>query len=192
MSRRVLNGAIALSVFLSSLMVAPAMAELDAAQVQKRKEMIHACLLQIYLARKQRPQALAEYQIMVGLKPNDANMRYSYGRYLSASGTPGDIAGGITQIKKAVELEPGNATYNGVLGAMYLKAKNPNEALKWLRLAVQYGGSDYKKTYEETFKYIEGTKRIAETKKRNEEIKKQHAAQQTTTATKSGDDDDDW
>lgn len=196
MSKKVTNAAIAMAVFASSLAVAPANAELDAAQIQKRKEVIHACLLQIYVDKKQRPQALAEYAAMVQLKPDDAKLRYAYGRYVAASQTPADIASGITQLKKAVQLDPSNATYNGVLGAMYLKAKNPNEALKWLRTAVQYGGQDYKKTYEETFKYIEGSKRIAEMKKRQDEIKKQQAANAASGgaggAKKSDDDDDDW
>jgi predicted Zn-dependent protease len=195
MSKRVTQAAIALAVLASSITVAPAKAELDAAQIQKRKEVIHGCLLQIYTDKKQRPQALAEYAIMVGLKPDDPKLRYAYGRYVAASATPGDIATGITQLKKAVQLDPANPTYNGVLGAMYLKAKNPGEALKWLKTAVQYGGQEYKKTYEETYKYIEGNKRIAEMKKRQDEIKKQQASQAGSGAAggtkKSGDDDDD-
>jgi len=196
MSKRATNLAISLAVVASTLGVAPAKADVDAAQIQKRKEVIHGCLLQIYVDKKQRPQALSEYQIMIGLKPEDPKLRYAYGRFAAASGTPGDIATGITQLKKAVQLDPGNPTYNGVLGALYLKAKNPQEALKWLKTAVQYGGTDYKKTYEETFKYIEGTKRIAEMKKKQDEIKKQQASQAGGAAgggaKKSDDDDDDW
>lgn len=197
MSKRVMNAALALAVVASSISVSPASAQLEASQIQKRKEVIHACLLQIYIDKKQRPQALAEYAIMVGLKPDDPKLRYAYGRYVAASQTPGDIAAGITQVKKAVQLDPSNATYNGVLGALYLKAKNPNEALKWLRTAVQYGGQEYKKSYEETFKYIEGNKRIAEMKKRQDEVKKQQAAQAGAGGAggakkSSDDDDDDW
>ena len=197
MSKRVMNAALALAVVASYISTAPASAQLEASQIQKRKEVIHACLLQIYIDKKQRPQALAEYAIMVGLKPDDPKLRYAYGRYVAASQTPGDIAAGITQVKKAVQLDPSNATYNGVLGALYLKAKNPNEALKWLRTAVQYGGQEYKKSYEETFKYIEGNKRIAEMKKRQEEVKKQQTAQAGTGGAggakkSSDDDDDDW
>ncbi|MBX3151674.1 hypothetical protein KF728_16080 [Candidatus Obscuribacterales bacterium] len=197
MSKRVMNAALALAVVASSISVSPASAQLEASQIQKRKEVIHACLLQIYIDKKQRPQALAEYAIMVGLKPDDPKLRYAYGRYVAASQTPGDIAAGITQLKKAVQLDPSNATYNGVLGALYLKAKNPNEALKWLRTAVQYGGQEYKKSYEETFKYIEGNKRIAEMKKRQEEVKKQQTAQASAGGAAGGkkssdDDDDDW
>jgi len=192
-----MNAALALAVVASSISVSPASAQLEASQIQKRKEVIHACLLQIYIDKKQRPQALAEYAIMVGLKPDDPKLRYAYGRYVAASQTPGDIAAGITQIKKAVQLDPSNATYNGVLGALYLKAKNPNEALKWLRIAVQYGGQEYKKSYEETFKYIEGNKRIAEMKKRQDEVKKQQTAQASAGGAAGGkkssdDDDDDW
>jgi Flp pilus assembly protein TadD len=192
-----MNAALALAVVASSISVSPASAQLEASQIQKRKEVIHACLLQIYIDKKQRPQALAEYAIMVGLKPDDPKLRYAYGRYVAASQTPGDIAAGITQVKKAVQLDPSNATYNGVLGALYLKAKNPNEALKWLRTAVQYGGQEYKKSYEETFKYIEGNKRIAEMKKRQDEVKKQQAAQAGAGGAggakkSSDDDDDDW
>ena len=195
MSKRVMNSTLALVVIATSFTVAPAFAELDAAQIQKRKEVIHSCLLQIYLDRKQRAQALAEYATLVQMKPSDPKMRYSYGRYLAASGTPGDIASGITQVKKAVELDPGNFTYNGVLGAMYLKAKNPNEALKWLKLAVQYGGVDYKKAYEDTFVYIETKKRSDEARKKIAEQKKLQAAKTPVAAggtKKSDDDDDDW
>ncbi|MBX3075952.1 hypothetical protein KF913_18735 [Candidatus Obscuribacterales bacterium] len=180
MSKRVMNAALALAVVASSISVSPASAQLEASQIQKRKEVIHACLLQIYIDKKQRPQALAEYAIMVGLKPDDPKLRYAYGRYVAASQTPGDIAAGITQVKKAVQLDPSNATYNGVLGALYLKAKNPNEALKWLRTAVQYGGQEYKKSYEETFKYIRRQLKpglLRDEEARQDEVKKQQAAQ---------------
>ncbi len=198
MSKRVINCGLAMAVIAASFTVAPAFAELDANQIQKRKEVIHACLLQIYLDRKQRPQALAEYAIMVGFKPSDPKMRYAYGRYLANSNVPADIAAGIVQMKKAVELDPGNFTYNGVLGAMYLKSKKPNEALPYLKLAVQYGGADYKKTYEETFVYIESKKRADLVAKKNAEAKKAAAAAAKTSGgadgggKKSDDDDDDW
>ncbi|MDZ4836902.1 MAG: hypothetical protein SGJ27_24230 [Candidatus Melainabacteria bacterium] len=199
MSKRVITSALAMAVIATSFTVAPAFAELDAATIQKRREVIHSCLLQIYLDRKQRAQALAEYAILVGYKPNDPKMRYAYGRYVANSGTPADIAAGIAQIKKAIELDPGNFTYNGVLGAMYLKAKKPNEALPYLKLAVQYGGADYKKTYEETFVYIETKKRADLVAKKNAEAKKVQAAAAKASGTgtgpggkKSDDDDDDW
>jgi predicted Zn-dependent protease len=199
MSKRVVNCGLALAVIAASITVTPAFAELSADQIQKRREVIHSCLLQIYLDRKQRPQALAEYATLVGYKPSDPKMRYAYGRYLANSGTPADIAGGITQMKKAVELDPGNFTYNGVLGAMYLKSKKPNEALPYLKLAVQYGGVDYKKTYEETFVYIESKKRADVVAKKNAEMKKAAAATAKAGGgadgaggKKSDDDDDDW
>jgi len=196
---RLINGALALAVIVTSVTVKPAFAELTADQIQKRREVIHGCLLQIYLDRKQRAQALAEYAILVGYKPNDPKMRYAYGRYIAASATPADIAAGIVQVKKALELDPGNFTYNGVLGPMFLKSKKPNEALPYLKLAVQYGGTDYKKTYEETFVYIESKKRSDAVAKKNAETKKAAAAAAKAAGggaggdgKKSDDDDDDW
>jgi hypothetical protein len=64
-----------------------------------------------------------------------------------------------------------------------------------LKLAVQYGGTDYKKAYEDTFTYIEAKKRSDEARKKLAEQKKLQPKAPTATASakKAGDeDDDDW
>lgn len=186
---------LAFCVIATSVNVSPAFAELSNDQVQQRREQIHNYLLEIYTKRKQRPQALAEYAILIGYRPNDAKLRYSYGRFLANSNVAADIANGITQVKKAVELEPGNFTYLGVLGALFLKSKKPDQALPYLKLAVQYGGTDYKKTYDETYIYIEEKKRADAARKKSEAAKRAAAAAAKAATAEGGaksDDDDDW
>jgi Tfp pilus assembly protein PilF len=191
-----LSSAFALSIIATTCSAASA--ELDAAQINKRKVVIHTCLLTIYVSQRKRPQANVEYQTLTALSPTDAKLFCQYGQFLAQGGTPADYTNAAAQLKKAVALDPSNAQYNGILGTIYLKLKNPTEALKWLKNAVQYGGTDYKKTYEETWKYIEELKRINTMKKRQEEAKKQQQ-QQAGAAGKPGakkggddDDDDDW
>ncbi|MBX9666463.1 MAG: hypothetical protein K2X93_02545 [Candidatus Obscuribacterales bacterium] len=198
MFSRVVTTAIILS-FLTSGMShgAASAADVDAAEISKRKEVIHTCLLNIYLAQKKRAQALSEYQVIIGLKPQDHALRFKYARYIANGGTPADILNAISQIRKCLEMDPSNPEYNGIMGGMYLKQKNPSEALKWLKKAVECGGADYVKPYEDTFKYMKDLKRIDEIKKKNAEYNKKQAEQKQQIEKRKqsgggGDDDDDW
>lgn len=185
---------IALQVFLAGN--SPAFAQLDPAQVEKRKLVIHSCLLKIYMDQKKRPAALAEFQALTGMTPNDPKLRYQYAAYLAAGNTPADFSAALTQMKKAVQLEPANGNYNGFLGSLYVKLKNTNEAEKWFKLAVQYGAAEYKKTYEEIWKFNQQKKLHDDAKKKLLQQKQQQ--QQTAPGAKPGgaskndDDDDDW
>ncbi len=197
MFSRVVTTAIVLSFLASGMNQGTASAEVDAAQIQKRKEVIHTCLLNIYLGQKKRLQAMGEYQTLIDLKPQDHALRFKYGRYIAAGGTPADITNAMNQIKKCLQMDPTNPEYNGILGSMYLKQKNPPEALKWLKKAVEYGGADYVKFYEETYKYIQDMKRIEDIKKKNAEYKQKQVEQRQQMEKRkqaggSGDDDDDW
>lgn len=199
MFSRVVTTAIVLSFLASGMSQGMAnAAEVDAAQILKRKEVIHTCLLNIYLGQKKRAQALSEYQTLIDLQPQDHALRFKYGRFIANGGTPADIANAMNQIKKCLTMDPTNPEYNGVLGGMYLKQKNPSEALKWLKKAVEYGGADYQKYYEDTHKYIQSMKRIGDLKKKNEEYRKQQIEQRQQLEKRKqqsgggGDDDDDW
>jgi len=187
MFENALKGALVLTFAVSACSVAAA--EIDAAQITKRKEVIHKCLLKIYVDQRKRPQAIAEYQIITTMEPNDAAMRCKFGQYLAQGGTPADYNAAIVQLKKAIQIDPSNPTYQGILGSLYLKIKNVEEAVKYLR----NGGPEYKKTYEESWKYLQGVKQHNEMKKRQEEQKKLQQQQQKSGdgAKKGGDDDDD-
>jgi hypothetical protein len=96
-----------------------------------------------------------------------------------------------------VQLDPSNPHYNGILGTLYIKLKQPEQAVEWLKKAVQFGGADYKKLYEETWKYMQQLKAHNEAKKRVLEQKKQQELMNknpdgTPKKTGGDDDDDDW
>jgi Tfp pilus assembly protein PilF len=190
-------GAAVLAAVVSST-VPPANAEVDVATITNRKEVIHTCLLNIYLQQKKRAQAISEYQILVAMKPTDSKLLYQYGVYLFQGGTPADYSASLTQLKKAVTLEPQNPQINGVIGSLYLKLKNPREALTWFGKACQCGGGpEYKKLFEETSKYIQASEAAAAARKKIELQKKQQLELQkkqgTTPKGPKGDsDDDDW
>ena len=181
-----------------SSVVAPANAQVDPQKVANRKEVIHACLLRIYLAQRKRPLALSEYAIMVGLKPTDPKLRYEYGVYILQGNTPADFNAALIQLKKAVELDPSNFEYNGTVGAVYTKLKNPEEAIKWYGKAIQYGGGEkYKKLYTDLQAYMQQKKQYELQKKQQIQQKKlqeQQKKQQNPDGTKKStdDDDDDW
>jgi len=195
--QRALRYAIAYSMIVPALMslsCETASAEVDSAQIQKRKTVIHTCLLTIYVSERKRPQALAEYATLIGLSPNDPKLRTQYGQYLAAGGTPADFSAAAVQLEKAVQLDPSNCQTHGILGTIYLKMKKPDKALNPLKNAVSYGCKDYKKVYEETWKYIQDMKRIEEQKKKQAEAKKLQQQQNPggkPGAAKKGDDDDD-
>jgi tetratricopeptide (TPR) repeat protein len=179
-----------------SLAVPAANAEVDSATITNRKEVIHTCLLRIYLAQKKRPQALAEYAIIVGLKPNDPKLLYQYGVYISQGNTPADYNSALVQLKKAANLDPQNADMSGTIGKLYLRLKNPKEALVWFGKACAAGGGpEYKKLYEDTAKFIQASEARALQIKKNEQAKKQQLElkkKQGETPKGGSDDDDDW
>ena len=188
--------AVLLAALVSSAVPA-ANAEVDSATITNRKEVIHTCLLRIYLAQKKRPQALAEYATIVGLKPNDPKLLYQYGVYISQGNTPADYNSALVQLKKAANLDPQNADMSGTIGKLYLRLKNPKEALVWFGKACAAGGGpEYKKLYEETAKFIQATEARALQIKKNEQAKKQQLElkkkQQGETPKGGSDDDDDW
>lgn len=196
MLKRIVSAAIVIAAVSSA--VAPANAQVDPQKVANRKEVIHGCLLRIYLSQKKRPLALSEYAIMVGMKPTDPKLRYEYGVYILQGNTPADYNAALTQLKKAVELDPSNFEYNGTVGAVYTKLKNPEEALKWYGKAIQYGGGEkYKKLYQDLQLYMQQKKQyelqkkqVIQQKKQQEQQKKQQNPDGTKKS--SDDDDDDW
>ncbi len=186
MCKKFIAGALIVS-FASPLTVAPANAvEVSAEEIAKRKEIIHSCLLNIYINQHKRPQASQEYQTLLAMKPDDAKMHFAYGSFLAQGN---EMGGAAAQIKQAIKLDPANAKYNGTLGLMYLKAKKPTQALDYLKQACACpDGKDFQKTYQETYQFVMYQKRLDEQKKKQEEYKKQVKA--TATEQKKNDDDD--
>ncbi len=160
----------------------------DAAVIANRKESIHTYLLNIYIAQKRKPEAMAAYKTLLAMKPNDPKLNNELGKFEASSG---QMAPAITHMKKAVDLDPGNAQFWGQLGQVYIKAKRYNEAMDAYKRAVSLGGADYQKPYEEAFKYIEYQKKQDAYAKNKKEYDAKVAAQKKAGAGKS-DDDDDW
>lgn len=170
--------------------VPPSAAQVDAAEVKKRKRVIHRCLLDIYIKQAKTPQAIQEYQAVLALDPNDAQTLFAYGTYLARNG---NVAGGIAQLVKACNADPGNADYAGTLGTTYLRAKNFPKALEYLQRAISLpGGKEkYQKYYEDVFKYLQELKQRQQIQKKQDEYNKQIQSQQKQKA-KQAEDDDDW
>lgn len=189
MFAKLVNGALALSVLVSALSVMPANAQVDPTEVKKRKRVIHRCLLDIYIKQSKTPQAIAEYQQVLALDPSDSQMLYAYGTYLTRNGNP---AGGIAQLVKAANADPGNPDYAGALGTAYLRTKNFPKAVEYLqRAAALPGGKEkYGKVYEDAFKYVQYEKQRAAMKVKQEQYAKQ--MQEQKAKAKQEEDDDDW
>ncbi len=159
----------------------------DPVMIAHRKESIHTYLLNIYIAQKRKPEAMSEYKILLGMKPNDPKLNNDLGKFEASSGQMGPA---IIHMKKACDLDPGNAEFWGTLGQVYIKAKQYNPALEAYKHAVSLGGETYKKPYEDAFKYIEYQKRQdAYVKQKKDYDTKAAAAKKAGGAAQE---DDDW
>lgn len=186
-------------LLLSAVVLAPAVVTLspsealaqgepvDPVMIAHRKESIHTYLLNIYINQKRKPEAMAQYKILLGMKPNDPKLNNDLGKFEASSG---QMAAAITHMKKACDLDPGNAQFWGTLGQVYIKNKQYTPAIEAYKRAVSLGGADYQKPYEEAFKYIEYQKRQDAYVKQKKDYDAKAAA-----AKKAGgkvEDDDDW
>jgi cytochrome c-type biogenesis protein CcmH/NrfG len=102
-----------------------------------RKETIHRCLLKIYQAQ-QSPEVAGEFSALLAIKPGDAQLHYEYGGFLLRSG---NVAGGIAQFRKAAQLQPSNADFQGYLGQALMSTKDYDGAVTALRRACASGAS---------------------------------------------------
>lgn len=113
-------------------MIPPVLAEdhssaaLEKGALAERKEKVHTYLLNIYIAQKRKPEAMTEYKTLIAMKPNDPRLNSDLGKFEASSG---QLASAIAHLKKACELDPGNAQYWSMLGTVYLKAKDYQNAL---------------------------------------------------------------
>lgn len=192
MFQKVINTALATTLIISGLTAAPvsAGATVDEASIKRRKEVLHTCLLNIYLNQKRSPEAMKEYQALIALKPSDPKMHYDYGRFLAVMGKNSEA---IAELKKAAQLNPGDKDINGVLGTTLVRAKQFPAGLDYLKKAVAHGGEEYRKTYEDAAKYIQAVNQREVAKKRQAEYQKKLKAQQEKIkASSDDDDDDDW
>lgn len=188
MRRRLIGAAALLALVVSS--GAAVKAEVTPAEINKRKLLLHSYLLQIYIAQKKRQPALAEYAIVVGFNPNDARLRFAYGSYIAHGNTPADYNAALVQLKKALELEPGNQDYSGAIGKLLVRMKKNEEAIPYLR----NGGPSCKKLYEDIWRIKEYEKKQNEYKKKQDEYKKQIELQKKKQegSAPGASDDDDW
>ncbi len=143
--------AILLSVVSPALAADESVVKVDPATFAQRKESVNTYLLNIYIAQKRKPEAMAQYKTLLAMKPNDPKLNGDLGKFEASSG---QFALAISHLKKACDLDPGNAENWAALGATYLKAKRHEEALDAYRRAVELAGDKYRKIYEDTQKYV--------------------------------------
>jgi tetratricopeptide (TPR) repeat protein len=87
--------------------------------------MAHAALAGVHLAQGDTAGAIAEYDVAVQLRGDDASLRTSYGYVLALASKPDEA---IPHLRKAIELEPYFAPPYFFLGRM-LEMKSDTEAL---------------------------------------------------------------
>ena len=124
---------LAISVFLVSLHPGRAVEP----EAQAKKLLCHKYLAKIYVAQKDYPNALLEYQAWIALQPSEASVHYDYGALLTKSdkwslATP--------QFKAAVKLAPGVPENHVGLGNCYMYAKNYDGAVAEYTKACSLGG----------------------------------------------------
>ncbi len=147
----------------------PDSAALNKAALTYRKEKLHTYLLNIYIAQKRKPEAMTEYKYLVAMKPNDPRLNCDLGKFEASSG---QLASAIAHIKKACELDPSNAQYWSMLGSVYLKAKEYQNALDAFDQGVgasrkldSLEGERYRELRNQTFEYVQHLKGKSRVKK---------------------------
>lgn len=133
-------------------------AALDKAALAERKEKVHTYLLNIYLDQKRKPEAITEYKTLLAMKPNDPRLNSDLAKFEASSG---HYAQAIALMKKACDLDPGNAANWGALGAIYLKAKGYQNAVD----AYSRGGTQFIDIRDKTSKYLQQLKQKSPVKK---------------------------
>lgn len=178
-----------LVISISSLAcVPPSVAQTDGTEVKKRKQVIHKSLLAIYLKQDKRPAAIQEYKQVLQLNPGDTGTEFAFGAYLMR-GTANDapqVKEALPHLLKAAEREPGNFDYQGAVAIAYLKLRNFDKALIYLRKAVALPGGaiNYQKTLEDVEKYV----RYEQQRKLRQQEQQRYKQQQK----KLDDDSDVW
>lgn len=175
--------------------VSPALAaentgqKIDPALYAQRKESVNTYLLNIYIAQKRKPEAMAQYKTLLAMKPTDPKLNGDLGKFEASSG---QFASAVAHLKKACELDPANPENWGALGATYLKMKEYDKALDAYNHAINAGersngllGEKYREIHNKTLKYVEHIKlqeRINKNKIKNSQSSPKQIKQ----------DDDEW
>ncbi len=144
-------------------------AALDKAALAARKEKVHTYLLNIYIAQKRKPEAMAQYKTLLAIKPSDPRLNSDLGKFEASSG---QFASAIAHMKKACELDPDDARNWSMLGSVYLKAKEYQNALDAFDRGVgasrkldSLEGERYRELRNQTFEYVQHMKRKDAVKK---------------------------
>lgn len=106
-------------------------------EVLGKKIMIHECLKNIYVAQRRELDAIAEFNALLGLDPNNAKLHFEYGNFLAQSQKTGPAA---AQYQIAARLQPGVAEYQGGLGNGFMYTKRYGMAVAAYTRACQLGG----------------------------------------------------
>ena len=102
-----------------------------------KKVMCHTCLADIYAKQANIPQAIAEYQELLKLTPNDASAHFKYANLLATNNKP-DLA--VPQFKLAAKLKPTVPEYQVGLGNTLMYTKDYSGAVAAYTKACLLGG----------------------------------------------------
>jgi len=154
----------------------PASLSIDQAALAQRKESVHTYLLNIYIAQKRKPEAMAEYKTLLAMKPDDPALNNDLGKFEASSG---QFASAAVHTKKACDLDPANSNNWGNLAAIYLKMKDYPKALDAYDHAIaasKSAGQEASRFIElrnQTFNYVQHLKKQKQlTKPKNDNLKK--------------------
>ncbi len=143
------NKIVYLFLIVFSLSVTNASAGESESDLNKRVR-IHDLLLKIYLAKHQNKQAVAEYQTLLKLSPNNPALEYAYANYLYKYG---NVKESIAHYRKAFECAPDNADYAAKLGSILFYAKDYDGAVSAYTNACRIGGSRFQPQLNSALQY---------------------------------------
>jgi predicted Zn-dependent protease len=154
-----------LIVCLQSLASVPSFA-MDA-EVAAKKQMCHTCLKDIYVAQRDVPDAMLEFQELLKLVPNDAKVHFDYANFL-ASMQKTNLA--ALQYQAAARIQPNVAAYQGGLGNGFMYTKKYDLAVLAYTRACQLGGR-YQQQLQLAQQYQAQTKQLIQYEKKVEQKK---------------------
>ena len=102
-----------------------------------KKVLCHTCLMKIYVAQANIPQATVEYQELLKLTPGDPQLHFDYGNFLARNNKP-ELSS--AQFKMAAKLKPSVPEYQVGLGNALMYAKDYTSACAAYTKACLLGG----------------------------------------------------
>ena len=160
-----LSGFLAI-VCLLTLASSPSFADREATA---KKLLCHKCLKDIYVAQRNVPAAMAEFQALISMEPSDARVHFDYGNFLCQMQKTEQAA---AQYQQAARLQPNVAEYQAGMGNGFMYTKKYDLAVPAYTRACQLGGK-YQAQLQMAQQYQAQTNQLKQYEKRIEQKKEE-------------------